>query len=183
MIYNTLICHPNTPCSEVQHLSVEIVNLPGKGLHFTYYLQGNIKALRIPELQTPSRIDGLWEKTCFEIFVATENDTRYQEFNFSPSGQWAVYAFTKYRERDVWHSHHPYKISVECSDYDLLLHVVVPLADLPCMASDNVVQLGLTAVIETIDGQKSYWALNHPSDTPDFHHWSGFVCNIEPNSF
>ena len=30
--------------------------------------------------------------------------------------------------------------------------------------------LALSAVIEAIDGAKTYWALAHPSDKPDFHH-------------
>jgi hypothetical protein len=30
-------------------------------------------------------------------------------------------------------------------------------------------ELGLSAVLEENDGTKSYWALAHPGDKPDFH--------------
>jgi hypothetical protein len=35
--------------------------------------------------------------------------------------------------------------------------------------------IGLSAVIETVGGAKSWWALNHPSDKPDFHHPESFA--------
>jgi hypothetical protein len=30
-------------------------------------------------------------------------------------------------------------------------------------------------VLETLDGQLSYWALHHPAERPDFHHRAGLV--------
>jgi len=35
--------------------------------------------------------------------------------------------------------------------------------------------LGISAVIESGDGTKTYWALHHPSDKPDFHHPGSFL--------
>ena len=40
--------------------------------------------------------------------------------------------------------------------------------------------IGLTAVIETADGQLSYWALQHPAARPDFHHRGGWQALPEP---
>jgi hypothetical protein len=39
-------------------------------------------------------------------------------------------------------------------------------------------QIGLTAVIETATGEKSYWALHHPAEKPDFHHRGGFALSL-----
>ena len=39
-------------------------------------------------------------------------------------------------------------------------------------------KLALSAVIETVDGAKTYWALAHPSDKPDFHHPDSFVLDL-----
>jgi hypothetical protein len=39
-------------------------------------------------------------------------------------------------------------------------------------------RLGLSAVIETVDGFFSYWALAHPSDKPDFHHPDSFILEL-----
>jgi len=38
--------------------------------------------------------------------------------------------------------------------------------------------VGLSAVIEEIDGTKSYWALRHPPGPPDFHHPDCFALTL-----
>src|SRR3546814_3736372 len=40
----------------------------------------------------------------------------------------------------------------------------------PGIFPDNGAKLALSAVIEELDGTKSYWALAHPPGKPDFHH-------------
>jgi hypothetical protein len=39
-------------------------------------------------------------------------------------------------------------------------------------------RLGLAAVIEGMDGQKSYWSLAHPPGKPDFHRAESFVVEL-----
>jgi hypothetical protein len=39
--------------------------------------------------------------------------------------------------------------------------------------------VGLSAVIEEVDGSKSYWALRHPPGQPDFHHRDCFALRLE----
>jgi hypothetical protein len=39
-------------------------------------------------------------------------------------------------------------------------------------------RLGLSAVIEDIDGRLSYWALKHPPGKPDFHHPDSFALDV-----
>jgi hypothetical protein len=41
-------------------------------------------------------------------------------------------------------------------------------------------RIGLSAVIEDVDGGLSYWALAHPSDKPDFHHPDSFALTLPP---
>ena len=58
------------------------------------------------------------------------------------------------------------------SDY---LHLAIEaLPDLPPAA----LKLGLSAVIEEIDGTKSYWALAHAPGPPDFHHPDCFALQL-----
>jgi hypothetical protein len=38
--------------------------------------------------------------------------------------------------------------------------------------------LALAAVLEDRDGRLSYWALEHPSERPDFHHPNSFVLEL-----
>ena len=50
--------------------------------------------------------------------------------------------------------------------------------DLACiveLARQEKWQLGLSAVIEELNGHKSYWALAHPPGKPDFHHSDCFT--------
>jgi hypothetical protein len=39
-------------------------------------------------------------------------------------------------------------------------------------------ELGLSAVLEEKDGTKTYWALAHPSEKPDFHAPGCFVARL-----
>ena len=41
--------------------------------------------------------------------------------------------------------------------------------------ANQKVNLGLTAIIQTLDGSESYWALTHPDAQADFHIRDGFT--------
>jgi hypothetical protein len=174
MIY-LLSCYPDTPCPEVESLSATITLSSERNLCLTYCLQGNLPLLHIPTLQQPCVQEGLWEHTCFEAFLATKNSLSYQEFNFSPSGCWASYLFSHYRVQRNWLSKHIYDIQVQLSDNQLVLTVTVPLTEMPLLDTEKPIQINLTAVIESAAGQRSYWAIHHPSHKPDFHDRAGFT--------
>lgn len=141
------------------------------GLSLAYRLNGPLDRLRIPAPLPPEFVDGLWEHTCFEVFIAVAGKPTYREFNFSPSGQWAAYAFRDYREREEFAlTDIAPHISVHRFDDRLELDAALAPALLPSTAPDEVLQLGLSAVIEATDGSRSFWALAHPAATPDFHH-------------
>ena len=55
------------------------------------------------------------------------------------------------------------------------MDAIIPSTALPAAAP---LQLALTAVIELTDGSKSYWALKHPGERPNFHHRDGFTHEI-----
>src|SRR3954464_8994411 len=55
----------------------------------------------IPEAAEPTRADELWRTTCFEAFLRPLGEENYREWNFAPSGQWATYEFSGYRENMV----------------------------------------------------------------------------------
>jgi len=44
--------------------------------------------------------------------------------------------------------------------------------------TQSAARVGLSAVIEESDGTKSYWALAHGSDKPDFHDPDCFVARL-----
>jgi hypothetical protein len=118
----------------------------------------------IPQSEEPARADELWRTTCFEAFLKAEGSEGYREWNFAPSGDWAAYDFSTYREgmsaADVAE---PYiRIEDNMTWWAVGATIAVP--------SDCDWLLGLTAVLEEKDGTKSYWALAHSNrDKPDFH--------------
>lgn len=164
-----LKCHPATPAGVALSLMVQVHTTEACwALHFR--LLGHVAAVRIPPATTSGPADGLWQHTCFEAFVSAEGEEAYREFNFSPSGQWAVYRFQAERERVTLADATQPALEVSSTADSLQLVARWPLTRLP---AGGTFLLGLCAVIEETDGRLSYWALAHPKDRPDFHHRDG----------
>jgi hypothetical protein len=143
----------------------------------TFKVEG-AEALRLPEWKTPGRRDELWKTTCFELFLRPVGSDDYFEFNLSPSSEWAAYHFTDYRQGMA-------NLNLQVEPYvdrgmppdDFVIEADVDLSDVP----GSALRMGLSAVIEEIDGTKSYWALRHPpGDKPDFHHPDCFAVELPP---
>lgn len=175
MQHKNLICFDDSGC-EALSLQVRIEMIRGAELRLQYLLRGDIGKLKIPALQHPAAVDGLWRHTCFELFVTTAATTAYREFNFSPSGLWAAYAFSDYRTRQPWTAQRPPIIQVEQTSTQLHLDTSIAVPDLPSQDPNQPLLLGLAAVLETSAGELCYWALRHPAERPDFHHRSAFAC-------
>jgi len=178
MVNKSLTCHTDTVSTAVRTVHVKVELQPQVALNLSYELTGDLAKICIPIPQPPAAVDGLWEQTCFEVFVAVEGKESYHEFNFSPSGQWAAYAFSGYRVRSEWTVSQAPVISFARSNGHLLLEAVIAAADLPQNIADKPFQIGLAAVIEANDGSRSYWALEHPEVRPDFHHRAGFILSL-----
>ena len=179
-----LLCHPATPARQVRTIEVYAARSPAGGLELACCLRGDMALLLIPLPAEPGPANGLWEHSCFEAFVALPGEAGYHEFNFSPSGQWAAFAFSGYRRRDreTILSTAP-EISARLFAGRLELEAVIGPALLPPGADTAMLHIGLTAIVEaadTVDGSHSYWALRHPAALPDFHHRDGFVCELAP---
>lgn len=140
-------------------------------------------ALCLPApVAAPGPADGLWQHSCVELFVALPEQPGYLEFNFSPSGQWAAYAFADYRQRlEGTACPELPRPGIDCQR---MADSVVLTADLPLAAFPPAFrqaaqwQIGLTAVVEAASGALSYWALHHPGERPDFHHRGGMVATL-----
>ncbi len=185
-----LSCHPSTPCPAIHRVTVQ-TGREGSRLALKYRLEGDIDALAIPPVAPPQRADGLWQTTCFEVFITvlpqtgsvlkTEPvfDSGYYEFNFSPSTAWAAYAFTRYRQgMAMANLSEPVKIAV-CRDIGWLeLESVANLGGLG-LPNEGTWHLGLSAVIRQKSGDLSYWAYAHPQGKPDFHHPDSFAFELE----
>ena len=180
-----LVRHPASP--QQPALSINVWGWPcardsAAGWCFHYELMGDVATVRFPAPQHPSQADGLWRHSCFEAFVGRRGDPAYREFNFSPSGQWALYAFSDQRERDphtepTLQSFHPVIVCSPSADR-FVLQAWVPAASWPTPRPGELLELGLSAVVEMQDGTLSHWALHHPQPQPDFHHRGAFVARL-----
>jgi hypothetical protein len=167
-----LACHPQTPSQAIQGVDAVVWLTPGDMLTLTFILNGDLSGMHIPEPRPSRRANSLWTHTCFEAFVMAEDGPGYREFNFSPSGEWAVYAFNGYRDGGALEIELAPGIVVHRSRQRLELRANIRQDFLP---PGRVLRLGLSAVVEDADGALSYWALRHPLGKPDFHHPDAFV--------
>jgi hypothetical protein len=175
-----LKCHPSSRAQQVRDIQVLVCRSPSDELHMTYCLNGDIPQLRIPSAGAPRIGTQLWQHTCFEAFIVVEGQSAYHEFNFAPSGEWAVYAFLGYRKRGLHVSEIvPPWIAVRSTQSRLELDTLVRLDGLSALHRRASLRLGLSAVVEASDGL-SYWALRHPTSKPDFHSADGFTLLLEP---
>jgi hypothetical protein len=140
----------------------------GDVLEFAFCLEGNTGDIVIPGAAPNRRTSGLWQATCFEAFVATGTRS-YIEFNFAPSGEWAAYQFTNYRQGMA-------ELEIAPPRIDFSERCLTATLEL---GGHSGAPLNLSAVIEHSRGVRSYWALAHPSrNRPDFHSRDCFVAKL-----
>ena len=156
-----LVPHPESGAGAVRSIATRVRRLPAS-LQVEYRLEGDLSRVRIPPAAPPRRVDDLWRHTCCELFVQREAPA-YEEFNFSPSGEWAAYAFRSYREPAA-----APEVAVTIRFHQDLLQAEIPL-------QGGKITVAPTAVVEDAGGVLSYWALRHPPGKPDFHDFGGYV--------
>jgi hypothetical protein len=174
--------HPSTRTDAARAIQVAVRRSSAE-LQLTFRLGGDIPRIQVAPPSTPRFARDLWQHTCFEAFIAIDGQagqSAYHEFNFAPSGEWAVYAFSGYRNGSPVADEmlHP-NIAIRSTANRLELDAVVPLDRLSAIHARAVLRIGLSGVVETSDGL-SYWALRHPIDKPDFHNAVGFTLLLEP---
>lgn len=167
-----LECYPGRTCEPVNSIAFQ-ADIDAVSLSFEFLVRGDIGAVRWPAAGEAERKDGLWKTTCFEVFLTMDTPGSYAEFNFSPSGDWAAYAFSGYREGmtplrcaspdiEVHRASSATRISIRLNEFDSAI-----------LTSDG--KLAASAVIEDGSGTLHYWALAHPGPKPDFHHPDSFI--------
>jgi hypothetical protein len=171
--------HPDSRCAAVTHVKVEIAHPSADVLLLSYIVSGKISDVRMPPQMPPARGDALWRHTCFEAFVGASSSACYYEFNFAPSRQWAAYRFSGYRS-GMCVADEVSAPSIEvCPRLDgWTLQATLDLHCLAALPSQTSRRLALSAVIEDVEGEISYWALAHPPGKPDFHHPACFAHEV-----
>lgn len=151
------------------------------GAQVSYHCLTAKGSVRIPPPKPPAAADDLWRTTCCELFVGCDDVPAYREFNFSPSGEWAIYDFVAYRKRNshagmVQSGAMPAIVFSETSEaWTLTATLPAVLLQGFTGKEGRELRFSLTCVLEANDGELSYWALAHPQAKPDFHDRGGFI--------
>ena len=169
-----LVCHPDHPPHAVTRIEARIIGRDANWLRLRWRIEGS-QSLVVPPFAGKGRADGLWQATCFELFLKPEAEPAYLELNLSPSERWNAYDFTAYR----WGmAERPFPREPECTlrlgSSFAIFDAAVPVGGLPQAAC----AMGLSAVIEEQGGVKSYWALAHSDAQPDFHAPACFAATL-----
>lgn len=169
----SLAPHPAYAPTPFMALEAELARRGGH-LHLAFRVSG-ASALKTPPTTAPARRDGLWRTTCFEAFIRPDAGAVYYEFNMAPSGDWAAYRFDAYRrgmaDAGVGAPRIDWRIDGRAG-------LMTALLDLEALSPSPSARLGLSAVLESMAGEKSFWALAHPADKPDFHRADGFIARL-----
>ena len=184
-VHVKLAGHRDNPARFHQHIDATLTARPDGALQATYAIHGLNLDLRVPTPHFPAPADALWRTTCCELFIGAPDRPNYREFNFSPSGQWAVHDFHDTREQaptiaacpppDIQTRREEDLLRLDVTLAKMALHAVAPGSGSLCIA--------LTVILEANDGSIAHWALAHPPGRPDFHHPTGFALSLGPTGF
>jgi hypothetical protein len=177
-----LVSHPCAPSPVGVSLKAGVCRLKTGGLTFRYIFRAEAAAssffapLFFSRANPPfRRTNRLWEHTCFEAFLASEKQSAYREFNFSPSGDWAAYDFSDYRRGGTDAPVESPEIYIRARPLFLELCATVARGGWEFFSDE--MRIGLSAVVEAPDGL-TYWALRHSGERPDFHNHGDFLWNF-----
>jgi hypothetical protein len=177
-----LFPHPTTPDPRLRALTAEVRRAANGDVAIAYRLDGDLAAIALDAPAPPRFVLGLWERTCVEAFVALEGGEAYLEINVSPACEWTVLELRARRQRTRVRSDADAEpmIDSRIRRSTLALDVTLPLARLWPAAATSALRIGLSAVIASASGERSYWALRHPPGAPDFHSPESFALRLEP---
>ncbi len=170
----TLNRHHSTPCDAISNIEVDVARSASGGLSLRYVSTGAINDLLLPKVAPPERTDLLWHHTCFEAFIKPQPGTAYFELNASPSSKWALYSFTSFREGMA----NATTIQISPIEIGMSADSFVLTTSISGLPRDSVWRVALSAIVEERDGHKSFWALAHPPEKPDFHHDDCFALEL-----
>jgi hypothetical protein len=174
--------------SEVPRLTIQAMVRRRSGiLTIKYRLAGDLAAIRWPgaiaDAASPQRRLALWESTCLEFFVGVPGQSQYWEFNLAPNRDWNVYGLSDYRSNlTAAAEFQTLPMTVNQSEQEFHLRLDVDLT--PIIAASKPIILSITAVIESqVDGNFSYWAIEHCGNEADFHDRRSFTIQLPPSSY
>lgn len=184
-VHLKLAAHPANPARFHQNVEATLTHGGDGSLQVGYAVRGLNLDLRVPTPHAPAPAGALWKTTCCEIFLGAVGQAAYREFNFSTSGQWAVYEFADTRQPAPQPFDCPAPLlGCERSEDLLILTATLPQRALPDWQDrSETLRIALAVILEANDGRLGYWALAHAPGKPDFHHHAGFLLSLGSAGF
>lgn len=143
-------------------------------LRLRWRIEGSAE-LVVPSFAGKGRADSLWQTTCFELFLKPGGGQAYCEVNLSPSERWNAYDFSARREGMTERALPREPVcTMRLGSSFAIFDAAIPAAGLP----QEDCAMALTCVIEETGGHKSYWALAHAGERPDFHDPACFTAQL-----
>jgi hypothetical protein len=146
-------------------------------LNINWNISGPIRDINLPTIEEPARAYGLWEETCFELFLGPKDSEEYWEFNLSPSGRWNIFRFNAYRqgmEEEPAFDTLPFSFKASME----LLQLALEFDPGKIIQPDQAIHAAACAVIRDTKNGTTYWALAHHGNSPDFHRRDGFLIEL-----
>lgn len=157
---------------KIKNISIESsLALTEQKIRISFVVKGALDEYVFPSTSTPKRANELWKATCFELFLANENEEAYYELNFSSSLAWNFYALDAYRGKveeielfsmpkiEVFEAKNSFKILFELRVKNL----------------EKFELYNVASILLNQEHERTFWTLKHLKTKPDFHDREAFL--------
>lgn len=140
-------------------------------LCLTFRINGELKEYIFPKQSKLKKANELWKATCFELFLADEEE-RYYELNFSSSLVWNLYVLDAYRaEPKEFELEEEPNITIVQKDNEF--HIVFEL-ETKAINFEKFKYYNMATILLNKEKERTFWTINHLNDTPNFHNKESF---------
>lgn len=113
---------------------------------------------------------GLWQQTCFEVFIQPAGGKKYFEINLTRQRAWNVFEFADYRSPQP-----PQELmGAELQDFKLSNNELRASFRLPGTDFKKI-KVSFCSVVVLRDAGVTYWSVKHADTKPNFHHFESFI--------
>ena len=160
------------PHTHIEKISIEgNLELIAEKIRLSFVVEGDLDVYIFPSKSRPQRAQELWKLTCFELFLANENEEEYYELNFSPSLAWNFYFLESYRgevkEMELLNSPTIEAFEVN-NEFKILFELSVE--NLQDFDYYNV-----ACILLNKEHERTFWTIKHLKSQPDFHDKASFL--------
>jgi hypothetical protein len=162
----------------VNNLGIDNINidssfeLTSNKLSITFNIIGKLDKYIFPKKLKLKRADELWKATCFELFLANDDEV-YYELNFSPSLEWNFYVLDTYRTepKELEFKEEPHiGFSHKNNEFNIVFEL-----EANAINFKNFKYYNLATILLSKERRRTFWSVKHLNTQPDFHAKNSFL--------